>query len=402
MIRFFTLLLFFSFAICEARIVSFTATSNVSQEDADKQAMAGVAVQIRSSISVSRSSQKSESANSQQSNLQKKYSENIQVRSELTLDGVELKRKKVGKNTWQTTASLDTEIATASLRQKIIDTQFKAQQLDSIICNAIGLRQFEKAIQAYGELVLLQLSHQRTVADISLFESPDKSYALKANVQALEALIFESVSGLQISIEGNVPSQVENNTIGPFQVLVQNALGPVPKVKVLAEQGDKIITEALTDSNGIAVFHLKNIETFKGEHFIDFRIFIPKFSKQLSNLETRISYNSSAPNCIYTMDCQEEGAVCIAIENLLSKAGFEESKNGKKLTAQVKKLKKHIFEDGPKKISTVEFFITLLGPAIRFTKQIKGTGSSEFSAKSNAIYKISVPEIQQALQPLCE
>ncbi|MBP5246860.1 MAG: hypothetical protein J6Z31_03295 [Fibrobacter sp.] len=400
--RIFTILLFFIFAICDARIVTFTATSNVSQEDADKQAMAGVAVQIRSTIAVSHSTQKSEIHNSKQSNLQKKYSESIQVRSELTLDGVELKRQKIQKNTWQTTAILDTEKATASLRQKLFDTKFKAQQLDSIICNAIGLRQYEKAIQAYGELVPLQLSHQRASADISIFEPLDKSYAFKANVPALEALIAESVAGLQISVVGEVPSQVEDNALGPFRILVQNALGPVSKIKVLAEQNEKILAEAFTDSSGIVVFNLKNVETFKGEHFIHFRIFIPKFSKQSPNLEQRVSYTSSAPNCTYTMNCQEEGAVCIAFENLFSKAGFEENKNGKKVTVQLETITKHIFEDGPKKISTVEFLISLTGDKIRFTKQIKGTGSSEFSAKSNAIYKISVPEIQQALQPLCE
>jgi len=402
MTRIFAILFLCTFAVCEARIVTFTATSTVSQEDADKQAMAGIAIQIRSNVSVSHSSQKFEETSSSKSDLQKKYTENIQVRSELTLDGVELKRQKIKKDLWQTTAKLDTDKATASLRQKIAAANFQAHKLDSIICNAIGLHQFEPAIQAYSELVPLQLSHQRAAADMSLFEALDKSDVFNANIPALEMLISEAIAGVEISIQEKTPAQIENNALGPFHILVKDSRGPIPKTKVLAEQNQKIIAEAITDSNGIAIFHLKNIETFKGEHFIDFRIFIPKFGKQSPNLQKRISYNSDIPNCSYTLNCQGDGASCIAIENLFSKAGFEESKDSKKLTVQIKELSSKVFDSGPKKISTMELFISIFGEKIRFTKQIKGTGSSEFSAKSNAIYKISVSEIQQALQPLCE
>ena len=402
MTRFFVIFFLCAIAVCEARIVTFTATSTVSQEDADKQAMAGVAMQIRSHISVSHTLQKSELKNSKQSDLQKKYTENIHVQSELTLDGVELKRRKIKKDLWESTAKLDTDKATASLRQKLTETKFEAHKLDSIICNAIGLHQFETAIKAYGELVPLQLSHQRAAADISIFEVLDKSEIFGANVPALEMLISEAVAGLEISFEGDVPTQVENEALGPFRILVQNPRGPIPKIKVLAEQNQKIVAEALTDSNGIAIFHLRDIETFKGEHSITFRIFIPKFGKQSFNLEKRISYHSDIPKCSYTMSCQGDGAACIAVENLFAKAGFEEIKNSKNLSVQIKDLGTKVFEGGPKKISTVELLLSLSGEKIRYSKQIKGTGSSEFSAKSNAIYKISVSEIQQALQPLCE
>lgn len=126
MTRFFVIFFLCAIAVCEARIVTFTATSTVSQEDADKQAMAGVAMQIRSHISVSHTLQKSESKNSKQSDLQKKYTENIHVQSELTLDGVELKRRKIKKDLWESTAKLDTDKATASLRQKLTETKFEA------------------------------------------------------------------------------------------------------------------------------------------------------------------------------------------------------------------------------------------------------------------------------------
>ena len=51
MIRALGIFLLCAFAFGEARMVTYTATSTVSQKDADEQAMAGLATQIRAHVS---------------------------------------------------------------------------------------------------------------------------------------------------------------------------------------------------------------------------------------------------------------------------------------------------------------------------------------------------------------
>ena len=67
MIRALGIFLLCAFAFGEARMVTYTATSTVSQKDADEQAMAGLATQIRAHVSAAHSTQKSEVKNSKSS-----------------------------------------------------------------------------------------------------------------------------------------------------------------------------------------------------------------------------------------------------------------------------------------------------------------------------------------------
>ncbi|MCR5027738.1 MAG: hypothetical protein K6A31_00590 [Fibrobacter sp.] len=402
MIRALGIFLLCAFALGEARMVTYTATSTVSQKDADEQAMAGLAVQIRANVSTARSMQKSEVKNSKSSKLNSQYSESIHVKSELALDGIELKHQQLAKEKWQSTASFNTDKAASLLRKKMRDANAKAHTLDSLIHAALARHQYDVAIDAFGEIAPLQLSHQRALADLAIFEPLNKTDDFGIDLFALQAQISEAIEHLEITAIDSVPNQIQNNTLGPFTFRVQDEIGTLNGMTVLAEQGKKIVAEAKTDSNGLVHFTLRNINTFQGSHEVVFRIRLPRFGNRKPQTEYKVTYTSDAPNCSYALDCNGDGASCIAIENFLSRIGFEESRDGKKLHVQIQTLDTQVFNGGPKKIYTVQLSVSMTGEGIHFNQQLKGSGSSEHSAKSNAIYKISSQEIPQALKPLCK
>ena len=402
MIRVLGIFLLCAFAFGEARMVMYTATSTVSQKDADEQAMAGLATQIRAHVSAAHSTQKSEVKNSKSSKLNGQYSESIHVQTELSLDGIELEHQQLAKEKWQTTASFNTDKAASLLRKKMREANAKAHTLDSLIHAALARHQYDIAIDAFGEMAPLQLLHQRAVADLAIFEPLTKADDFSMDLFALQAQISEALAHLKISPVDSVPSHVQNNTLGPFTFRVQGEGGTLNSMTVLAEQGKKIIAETKTDSNGLAHFILRNINTFQGSHEVIFRIRLPHFGKRKSQTEYKVTYTSDEPSCSYSLDCMGDGAACIAIENFLSRVGFEESKKGKKLLVKIKTLDTQVFDGGPKKIYTVQLSASIRGEGIHFDQQLKGSGSSEHSAKSNAIYKISSQKIPQALKPLCK
>lgn len=72
-------------ALCEARIVSAEAVSNVSAAEADRQALSGIALQIQARVETSRQTVKKEVSESDRSKLQTGYSERIDVHSDAVL-----------------------------------------------------------------------------------------------------------------------------------------------------------------------------------------------------------------------------------------------------------------------------------------------------------------------------
>ena len=213
MIRALGIFLLCAFAFGEARMVTYTATSTVSQKDADEQAMAGLATQIRAHVSAAHSTQKSEVKNSKSSKLNGQYSESIHVQTELSLDGIELEHQQLAKEKWQTTASFNTDKAASLLRKKMREANAKAHTLDSLIHAALARHQYDIAIDAFGEMAPLQLLHQRAVADLAIFEPLTKADDFSMDLFALQAQISEALAHLKISPVDSVPSHVQNKTL---------------------------------------------------------------------------------------------------------------------------------------------------------------------------------------------
>lgn len=401
MARLFWGIFLLGFVLCEARIVSFDAESNVSAEEADRQALAGIALQIQARVNSSHQTIKSEVSEKERSALRTNYSEQIHVQSDVLLSGAELHREKLSDGRWKSTAVFDTEKATETSRQELRRIQKDALDLKRKMETFVAQGNFDDALQTLESLELLQGKFQKIYDRIVIFEPLDESFRFGVDVSRLTEDLATAIKNLKMSFIRKDES-LSYDSVGPIFVLVENPQGAVKNLAVTASIDGKNVWTAKTDSMGIASFFLEVEKLPSGNHEIVFRIRCPKFNRENSNLELRTNYFSKNPTCRYSFVCSDDSEICTAWNELLLKAGFQVKKNAEKIRLRMSAKKRDVFEGNSRQIVRADFSVELLGTSVKFSKRIKGTGSSELLAQKNAIQKISPEEIREAFLPLCK
>ncbi len=388
-------------ALCEARIVSAEAFSNVSAEDADRQALSGIALQIQARVNTSHQTIKSEVSDKGLSELRTNYFERIDVQSDVKLDGVEFHRERISNGRWKSTAIFDTEKATESSRRELRRIQENAANLKRKMESFVGNGNFDDALQTLESLELLQGKFQKIRDRIAILEPLDESFRFGVDVSRLAELLATAIRDLKISFarQGESPVHSLND---PIYVLVENSQGAVKDVAVTASIDGQGSWTNKTDSTGVATFFL-NVERLpSGNHEIVFRIRCPKFNRENANLELRTSYLSKNPTCAFSLVCSENAEICAIGKELLLKAGFQPKANAEKIRLRMSVKDRDVFEGGTRQIIRMSFLMELVGNSASFSKMVKGSGSSELNARKNAVQKIGSEEIREFLLPLCK
>ena len=395
--------LLLAFAIySEARIVTYTATSTISQQEADKQAMAGIALQIRADVTASHTTTKSEVQSGNQSKLDKTYSETNKVHSSLILNGVVIAHGEKQNGNFVSTATLDIDKVTAPTRLKIREIQKDAAAKDSLIQMELAKKNFASAIRAFRELSSIILPYDRSFADLSIFENPDDSYLMNVDVQALENQISDALAKLKISFRGPVPQKSRGDSIGPITISVSDDDGPIKGIPVYAEQKKQILSELKTDEMGDATFHLRGIDNKKGSHSILFEINLPAFDYSQEAYRVLATYTSEAEVCKYELICSNENELCPSIEDMLAGAGFENTQGAKALKVTISESTEKNLNSTVQSLKTVQIQLDLSGKDFHFFIDTKGVGTSELSAKEAAVKKIKADEIKIKAANFCK
>ncbi len=388
-------------ALCEARIVSAEAVSNVSAAEADRQALSGIALQIQARVETSRQTVKKEVSESDRSKLQTGYSERIDVHSDAVLKGVEFRRERLSDGRWKSTAYFDTEKATESSRRELRQIQEDAVNLKGKMERFAKRGSLDDAMRTLESLETLQGRFQKIHAEIALLEPPDESYRFGVDVARLAESLADAVRELKISFAEKTGTEPPGDS-GTFAVLVENPRGAVAGISVSVEIDGKATATGKTDQTGVAKFSLDVERLSPGNHEIVFRIRCPKFSRENLNLELRTSYRSRIPTCACTFICTENAEICAEWQVRLSKAGFRVKANAKEIRLRMSIQDRDAFEGGSRQIVRMNVQMELEGNSARFSKMVKGVGSSELQAQKNAVQKVSPEEIRASLLPLCK
>jgi hypothetical protein len=181
----FLFLLFVGIAFA-GKVVTYTATSNVSQEDANNSAMAGVAKQISSRIQAKQTLEKSESTANGKSTINENFRSQSNIESNVKIKGIEVKPIKTDKG-FKATATLDMDEYTADIQFQMKSIKQDLSKQEALIRDGIkkrqyatavnGIEQAKEKIQAYGYLVE-QLSAIYPIND---------SHQLQHDIPALES-----------------------------------------------------------------------------------------------------------------------------------------------------------------------------------------------------------------------
>ena len=100
------------------KIVTYTATSKISQEEANNTAIAGVAKQISSQVNAKQTLTKEESTAGNKATLKENYRSTSQVSSSVKIKGITVTPVKVAKG-FKATATLDLDEYTADIQFQI-------------------------------------------------------------------------------------------------------------------------------------------------------------------------------------------------------------------------------------------------------------------------------------------
>ena len=382
------------------KIVTYTATSKVSQEDANNAAIAGVAKQVKSKISATQKQSKYEDIYNGESTLGETYRANNSVKSNVVLKGVTVVPIKVDKG-FKATASLDMDEFTAdlrfrlkSLKQEIAELEKSARQAidDRIYINAANdLSQAEEKVNEHN-YYLLQLAEVYPLSD-SLRLHHGLLEVEKVLIEKLASIVLETTAG---DIELTRPE------MPAWDVIVKDSLGPVPSFPLVARQS-KTLSERRTQSNGVATFSLRNVNFEKGPYIITVEPNLPlELLKKIGKTNAlEVPYRVHQSHCEVYLQCDMIANVCNALESALSKKSISttsDSTSSSQLKVQI--------ETSPRgktgRLASYDVTVSIKGKDVNFFGESIGVGRNEVSAILSAIKKVNFTPLQKQLQPLCK
>ena len=384
------------------KIVTYTATSTVSQEEANNSAMAGVAKQIKSQVSANQTLTKYEDINDGKSVLGETYRAKSNVKSNVVLKGVKVVPIKVDKG-FKATATLDMDEFTASLQFRLKTLQQDISKLEKSARKAIDNRTYANAasdLETAEDKVNEYNFYLQQLADVYPLND---SHRLQHALPEIEKLLVERLSSITITTTAEPNFELTKAEMPSWNVIVKDSIGPVPNFPLIARQS-KNLSERRTQKNGIATFKLRNVNFEKGPYVVTVE---PNLSLELlkkTGLRNalEVPYSVKISRCAIKLACDMEANTCSALENALSKKSIfvtdDEESTAPELSVEIE----NTFRGRLGFISSFDFTIAIKGEGVNFFTTGKGVGKTEAAATISAIKKTDFAPLQKQLMPLCK
>lgn len=400
-----SLILCACFAIVPAmagKIVTYTATSTVSQEDANNSAMAGVAKQVKSQVSASQTLTKYEDITDGKSVLGETYRAKSNIKSNVVLKGVKVVPIKTDKG-FKATATMDMDEFTASLQFRLKTLQQEIAKLEKSARKAIDTRVYinaandlEKAEDKVNEynFYLLQLADVYPLND---------SHRLQHGLPEIENTLIERLSNITITTTAEPNFELTRAEMPSWNVIVKDSIGPVPSFPLVARQS-KTLSERRTQKNGIATFKLRNVNFEKGPYVIVVEPNFPYETLKKAGLKNalEVPYRVKLSRCDVKLECNMIANACNAIENALSKKSIFITSDEEAVAPELSVEIENTFRGRLGFISSFDFSISIKGEGVNFFTTSKGVGKTEVDATISAIKKTDFAPLQKQLLPLCK
>ncbi len=384
------------------KVITYTASSNVSQEDANNTAIAGVAKQISSQVRATQTLTKEETTSGKKSSLTENFYATSQVTSNLKIKGITITPVKMDKG-FKATATLDLDEFTADIQFQMSAARTQIAELEAKLSKSIDERQYAQGIDALQNANRKIDEYQQLVSRLASVYPVNEAHQLKHHIPELEAKLLEKLS--QIRIEG--PSEtftLSKSEMPPWNVTVFDNVGPVSNFPLVAKQGFQVLLERRTQTDGTATFNLRKVNFEKGPYEI---IVEPNFTPELleaTGLRQKLAFSYQVSDTRYSIRilCHETAPLCNAIEKALAKKSIYVDNE---TTAPQLELKVNATEEKALKISdnmtryTYNVDVALKGKGISFIASARETGKSANDATVKAIGKLDFGPLQKQLSP---
>ena len=394
------LFLLFAGMACAGKVVTYTATSNVSQEDANNSAIAGVAKQISSNVQANQTLNKEEVSAGKRSTYKETYRSTSQVTSNIDIKGISVSTVKTDKG-FKATATLDLDEYTADLQFKMNEIRQKVAELEKAIKASIEKRQYALGITSLEEAKTKISEYGGLVNRLATIYPVNESHQLKHSISDLETQLYARLA--QIRIEGPTEQfTLSKSEMPPWNVTVYDDAGPVANFPLIAKQTFQVLLERRTQADGSATFNLRNVNFEKGPYVI---VVEPGFSEEIlkaTGLRQKftLSYQVSDSKCPVRIECKELANVCNALEKALFQKTIlvEESPDAPLLQLKVSSTegKAIMINDNMTRYS-YNVDLSLKGKKISFVTSAKENGKNASDATVKAIAKMDFAKLKQQL-----
>ena len=384
------------------KIVTYTATSKISQEEANNSAIAGVAKQVKSKISATQKQTKFEDIYNGESTLGETYRANNTVKSNVVLKGVKVVPVKMEKGKgFKATATLDMDEFTADLRFRLSSIKQDIANLEKSSRQAFNDRIYINAINDHAEALEKVNEYNFYLAQLADIYPIDDSYRLQHSLPEIEKALVERLSRLTFeTTASNI--DIGKPEMPSWDILVKDSIGPVPSFPLVARQS-RTLAERRTQDDGVATFNLRNVNFEKGPYVIIVEPNLPYELLRKTGMVNafELPYKVLRSRCEVNLQCNMPSNVCMAIENALSKKSIfatDDTSN-----PQLKVDVSTSLRNKLGKLASYDVSISIKGASsgADFFSMSKGAGKNEVDATLSAIKKTDFSPLQKQLEPYC-
>lgn len=385
------------------KVITYTATSTVSQEDANNAAIAGVSKQITSQVNSSQTMRKTE-VSGPKGSLTEKYSATNNVESNLKLKNVKVEVVKTDGKSWKATATLDLDEYTADIQYKLNSIKADVAKAEADARKALAERRYNVAAQALTNGQSRAVEYDPLVSQLSKIYPVDNSFLLKHNLPEVENILIGKLSSLKIEAPNDV-FELTKPQMPEWKITVTDSEGPVAGLPLVARQDKSTLLERRTLADGSATFSLRKVNFEKGPYEIIVTPNLPVSILKAAGLDQGVvvQYTVSKARCQVDLQCNQLANICNAVENRLSDFSVfsVQGEGDPEVTVTISTSPKTALKTGSTSLQSYNVSVTLKGDGIFVKAEDKGVGKNETDAIIKAIQKANFGSITKQLQDHC-
>ncbi len=367
-----------------ANVVTYTATSKVSQKDADKKALEGAAMQISTNVKASVETIKTEDA---EGNVQSTFESKKSVTSNVLLKGAKIKAGPKKNGLFQSTVSVDLDQLASKILVDMEKMRSDVKKNDSIIRRDMRNGHYYRVS---GELVDLKKTVDRYdehLENLSCLQKVSNDLLLETTLAELGKFLRSALASVKMDAVVTDESLI---------VTVSDYVGPVENFPIVLSQDNKDLATRKTDKNGKAVFPMADVKKNKPSGSVTAIADINfEFAQQSGLVKKEVAYQSEKTGCVYKLVCDGNVVECGALQGFLADAGL-----GISNTEGLPEINATLnFSDKPntaRTLITSRATIVLKYGNTELVEQPQGVGKDEESAHIKAITKLSANKILDA------
>ncbi len=307
---FFAVMLTASLSIA-ANLVTYTATSNVSQKDADKKALEGAAMQIGAKVDSEMETRVSEKADG---SIEKTTDSKKTVSTNVLLKGAKIVPGPKQNGMFQSTVTVDLDQLASKILLDLNQIKVQMKSKDSLIRLDMLDRDYRKMEADMIQLEKLAGQYNDQLEALSFVQAVPKELQLETTMGELTEFLISSMQTVKLET---------GEKDGNLRVIVTDFAGPIANFPVALTQDGKNVAVAKTDAKGVVNFNLKKIKNLKPSGDVTVHADMNfKFVRQSALQNVNVTYGAKKTGVAYRLSCKGTATECGALQKFLTDAGL--------------------------------------------------------------------------------